>query len=53
MFERNLIEGNIFYYKDAERFAEYKVYCTDFFEVRVLFEHGLMRGATRIVISPI
>lgn len=46
----NLIDGDIFHYNDTERFAEQKIYRTNHFEIKVLFERGLMFGATKIIV---
>lgn len=53
IFDRDLIEGTIYYFKDEERFAEYKKYQTNNFEIMVLFERSIRCGATKIVVSKI
>lgn len=47
----NLIEGNIYYFNDTEKFAKYKIYKTEYFKIEVRFERGLQCGATKIVVS--
>lgn len=49
----NLIDGDIFYFNDTERFAEYKLYRTNCFEIKVFFERGLRFGATKIMVTKI
>lgn len=51
ILNRTLIDGDIFYFTDTERFAEYKIYRTNHFEIKVLFENSLSRGATKIIVK--
>ena len=42
------LQGKIYSIPDQERFADYKVYKTEHFEVKILFENGLQRSATKV-----
>lgn len=51
IFNCNLIDGNIYYFNDTELFQEYKIYKTDHFEIKVLFEKSFRCGATKIIVT--
>lgn len=49
--ERGRIRGTIVSIQSQERFAEYKEYQTDYFIVKILFENGLQRRSTQVLIE--
>lgn len=49
--EKNRIKGEIISIKSQEKFAETKEYVTEFFLVTVLFENGLQRKSTNVLVK--
>ena len=49
----NLIDGTIYYFTDKELFAEYKIYKTTNFEIKVLFQKFPRCKAEKIIITPL
>lgn len=49
--EQGKIKGTVFSITSEDKFAEYKEYQTDHFSVKVLFENGLMRKSTKVVVE--
>ena len=51
IIDRGLIAGTISVVKEIERFQEFKEYLTEKFIIKVVFGHGLFRGATEIQVT--
>lgn len=49
--EQEKIKGNVISITSDDKFAAYKEYQTEYFSIKVLFENGLMRKSTNIVIE--
>lgn len=49
--EKNRIKGEIISIQSQEKFAETKDYVTEFFLVTVLFENGLQRKSTNVLVK--
>ena len=49
--DQGKIKGNVFSVIPDDRFAAYKEYQTEYFSIKVLFENGLMRKSTNIVVE--
>jgi len=48
--EKNRIKGEIISIQSQEKFAKTKEYVTEFFLVTVLFENGLQRKSTNVLV---
>lgn len=48
--EQGRIRGKIIPKQSQEKFAEYKEYITEYFIITILFENGLQRKSTKVVI---
>lgn len=49
--EQEKIKGTILSIISEDKFAEYKEYQTEYFSIKVLFENGLMRKSTKVIIE--
>lgn len=49
--EQEKIKGTIWSIISEDKFAEYKEYQTEYFSIKVLFENGLMRKSTKVIIE--
>ena len=49
--EQGKIKGTVLSITSEDKFAEYKEYQTEHFVIKVLFENGLMRKSTRVVVE--
>ena len=49
--DQEKIKGNVISIIPDDKFAAYKEYQTEYFSIKVLFENGLMRKSTNIVIE--
>jgi nucleoside-triphosphatase THEP1 len=51
IIEQGKIKGTVLSITSEDKFAEYKEYQTEHFVIKVLFENGLIRKSTRVVVE--